>query len=406
MSAPYADWSVLAIFIFLYTLVSDRLERTWISEAIFFSLFGAIAGSSALGILSFNVTSEGLKTLVELTLALILFTDAATVDLGALKNSVRWPIRLLGLGLPLTILLGTAIAKVIFPEFSWVEAALLSTMLAPTDAALGEAVVTNPNVPDKIRADLNVESGLNDGICVPVLFCLLAIASPSNPDQSIGTLLFSLFSQQIGIGVLVGSSFAVIGSQLQKKMARGKWQTGAWQLVSVAALAIACFSTSQVLGGSGFIASFTGGLIFGNAANSVKDELLSSAEAAGDTLSLLTWVAFGSVGLGLITTDLTWQIVLYAALSLTIIRILPVVLCLFGTLLNLPSKLFMGWFGPRGLASIVFAVIVLDANLGASKPIVTTVIATIILSVIAHGLTANPLSKLYAKQQDNRSQDE
>ncbi len=398
MIHEYNDWAILAAFIFIYGIIAERLERTLISGAIIFIVFGLLFGPFGLGILDFNVTSENLRLIVELTLALILFTDAANADLAVLKNSIRLPCRLLLVGLPLTILLGFGVGRLLFPDLSLVEAAILATMLAPTDAALGKAVVTNPHVPAKIREDLNVESGLNDGICVPILFALLAIANNQNTEGSTTQLLFHLFAEEIGIGVLVGASFALIATQLGRFCLDRNWISPTWKQVAVVTLAIACFATAQSLGGSGFIASFVGGLVFGGTARSDKEDLLLASEATGDIMSLITWVVFGSAVVSLAIGQITWAILLYAILSLTVVRILPVLFSLSGVSLDLESKLFVGWFGPRGLASIVFAVIVLDANLPNSEMLAITVACTVILSVLAHGLTANPWAGRYGKR--------
>ncbi len=193
MINPYNDWAILAAFVFIYSIIAGRLERTLISDAIAFVAFGLLFGPYGLGILHLSVNSENLRMIAELTLALVLFTDAANANLGVLKSSVRLPCRLLLVGLPLTILIGFGIGRLLFKDFSLVEAAILATMLAPTDAALGKAVVSNPQVPAHIREDLNVESGLNDGICVPILFALLAIATNQNAESST-TVFSSLYS--------------------------------------------------------------------------------------------------------------------------------------------------------------------------------------------------------------------
>ena len=402
MIHEYNDWAMLAVFIFVYGIIAERLERTLISGAIVYIVFGLVFGPSGLGILNFNVTSENLKLIVELTLALILFTDAANANLAVLKNSIRLPCRLLLVGLPLTIILGFGVGRLLFPDLSLLEAAILATMLAPTDAALGKAVVTNPNVPAKIREDLNVESGLNDGICVPILFALLAIATNQNTEGSTTQLVLGLFAEEIGIGVLVGASFAFIAVQLGRFCLERNWISPTWKDVSVVTLAIACFATAQSLGGSGFIASFVGGLVFGGTTRTEKEELLQGSEATGDTVSLITWVVFGSAVVSLAIGQITWSILLYAILSLTVIRILPVLFSLTGVSLDLESKLFVGWFGPRGLASIVFAVIVLDANLPNGEMLAITASCTVVLSVLAHGLTANPWAGRYSqKKQQN-----
>lgn len=398
MFEPYTDWAIIAIFVVIYGLVAGRLGRTWISDAIVFLFTGLLLGPFALGILRFHVTSENLKTIVELTLALILFIDAANANLPVLKNSLRLPWRLLVIGLPLTIALGFGLSTLLFPEWSMVEAALLAVMLAPTDAALGKAVVTNPQVPDNVREDLNIESGLNDGICVPLLFALLAVTTGENTDSNTLTLLTTLFVEQIGIGVLVGASFSVISHQLRELCLQRNWVAKDWTPVLPIALAVGCFATAQHLGGSGFIACFIGGLIFGGIIKPQhKEELLMAAEATGDTLSLITWVAFGSSVVILAFRQPTWQALVYGILSLTVIRMFSVFLAVFGMKLDKWTTLFVGWFGPRGLASIVFAVIVLDANLPYSEDLAIVVATTITLSVLAHGLTANPLANRYGQ---------
>jgi NhaP-type Na+/H+ or K+/H+ antiporter len=395
MFQPYTDWAIIAVFIIIYVLIAGRLRTTWISDAMVFLFTGLLLGPFGLGILRFNVTSENLRTITEITLALILFTDAANANLRVLKNSLRLPWRLLALGLPLTILLGFGASILLFPRFSTVEAGLLAVTLAPTDAALGKGVVTNPQVPDNIREDLNMESGLNDGICVPLLFTLLAIATEQNADNSIITLLGTLFVKQIGIGLLVGATFSVVGTQLRKYCIQKGWIDREWQSILVIALAVGCFATAQHLGGSGFISCFIGGLVFGSIVKQEKEVLLIVAEGFGNALSLITWLAFGSAVVGLALSQLTWQAVFYAILSLTLIRMLPIFLAVLGIKLALWTKLFVGWFGPRGLASIVFAVFVLDEKLPHSQEIAIIVAVTILFSVLAHGLTANPLANRY-----------
>ena len=387
----YEDLSFLAAFVFLYSITCGGLERTPINGAIVFTAFGLAFGSLGLGFLTLDVGAEGLNTLAELTLALVLFTDAANANLSVLKKAFHIPQRLLLIGLPLTILLGFGVGVLLFGGLTLFEIAILATMLAPTDAALGKAVVTNESVPADIRESLNVESGLNDGICVPILFLFLALATDSTAEGSTLQLAMTLVAQQIGIGVAVGVGLTVLGRWLLKLAADRGWITESWRQLPVAALAVACFAVAQHLGGSGFIACFAGGLLFGGIAKSHKQALLLSAEGTGDTLALITWVVFGAAVVGQAIGHLSWEAVLYALLSLTVVRMLPVFLVLTGMNLRADEKLFMGWFGPRGLASIVFAVIVMDKHLPGGGTIAITVVCTIVLSIVAHGLSANPL---------------
>lgn len=387
----YGHLAILAAFVFLYSLVSGGLERTPINGAIVFAAFGLALGPIGLGILDLDVDTELLSTLAELTLALVLFTDAANANLLELEHSFRIPQRLLLIGLPLTILLGFVAGVLVFNGLTLLEVAIIATMLAPTDAALGKAVVTNEAVPSNIREGLNVESGLNDGICVPILFLFLALASSSGTEGGTSMLALKLVTQAIGIGVGVGVGLTILGAWMLKLFADRGWVTETWQQLPVPALAVTCFAVAQWLGGSGFIACFVGGMLFGWIAKQHKDKLLLAAEGTGDTMALLTWVVFGAAVVGQSIGSFSWQIMLYAVLSLTFVRMVPVFLVLSGMNLQTDEKLFMGWFGPRGLASIVFAVIVLNEHLPGAETISMTVVCTIALSVIAHGLSANPL---------------
>ncbi|VGO23434.1 cation:proton antiporter [Pontiella sulfatireligans] len=394
----YENLAILGAFVFLYSIVSGGLERTPINGAVVFAAFGLIMGPIWLDLLKVDVNAEEMRTLAELTLALVLFTDAANANLGILKRSSQIPVRLLLIGLPLTIVLGFGAGMLMFPELTWLEVAIIATMLAPTDAALGKAVVTNKSVPGNIREGLNVESGLNDGICVPILFIFLALIPPvtGTAEGNTEALALKLVGEQIGIGLAVGLGLTFLAGHIVKMAARHGWITESWRQLPVLALAFTCYAVTQLLGGSGFIACFTGGLLAGALAKRHKTEYLLAAEGTGDTLAIITWVCFGAVVIGKSIGLYSWSILLYSILSLTVIRMLPVFLVLTGLKLRIDQKLFMGWFGPRGLASIVFAVIVLNKHLPHAETITMTAVCTILLSVIGHGLSANPLVALLA----------
>ena len=399
----YSDLAILAAFALIYSVIASGLEKTPFNGALVFVIFGLACGPAGLDIVNLDIDAQALRMLAELTLALVLFTDAANANLGVLRRSFQIPGRLLLVGLPLTILLGFVLGVLLFDQLSLLEVALLATILAPTDAALGKAVVTNPVVPARTREGLNVESGLNDGICVPVLFVFLAFAVGQASETRTTSLILHEFAGEIGIGAGVGIVCTLVASFVIRASRRRGWLGDIWAQVPVPAAAVTCFAVAQTLGGSGFIASFVGGLIGGALMRNDKEELLQAAEGTGDMLSLLTWVAFGAVVASTIFRSFAWDAFVYAVLSLTVIRMLPVFLCLTGTGLKVSDKLFFGWFGPRGLASIVFIVIVLGEHLPGAETLQLTVGWTIVLSVLAHGLSANPLAAIYGggPQSDN-----
>ena len=390
----YGTLAILAGFAFVYSLVGSRLERTPVSGAVVFLAFGFLAGPDVLGLLHLSVRGEALQTAAELTLAMVLFTDSANADLGTLRHSFRIPQRLLLIGLPLTIAFGVGVGTLLFPDLPLLTVAILATMLAPTDAALGQAVVTNPAVPAPIREGLNVESGLNDGICVPILFTFLALAAGA--DGSTGGIALRLVAEEIGIGLVVGVGLAVVGRAGIRAAAERGWIAEPWTQLLIVTLALTIFGMAQAAGGSGFIACFSAGLTFGGLVKRHKEVLLQGAEGAGNLLSLLTWVMFGAAVVGRYLGELDWRIVSYSLLSLTIVRMLPASLSLLGLGIRSDAQLFLGWFGPRGLASIVFAVIVVGENVTGSDTLAATVVCTVTLSILAHGLTANPLAQVYS----------
>jgi NhaP-type Na+/H+ or K+/H+ antiporter len=390
----YQNAAILAAFALLYSAAAGRVERSWLSGPIVFTGVGLLLGPAVLDALRINITAEGLRILAELTLAMVLFTDAARCDFGVVSGALGLPERLLAIGLPLTIGFGFVAALAIFPGLGVLEAALLASLLAPTDAALGAPVIANPSVPAATREALNIESGLNDGICVPVVVILLQFAVGTEIEGSTLGHMAYVVIEEVAIGLLAGLGLTGIAAPLLWIAEKHRWTSEHWLDIPVVALAGLCFASAQALGGSGFIACFTGGLLFGLLRRDCGHHLLHGASSTGEALALVTWLLFGAVVLGRMLDRLTWPGLLYAVLSLTVIRMLPVFLSLTGVRMSTAEKLFIGWFGPRGLASIVFGIIIFDAKLPGNEIIVTTAVATVLLSVVAHGMSANPLVRV------------
>jgi sodium/hydrogen antiporter len=387
----YQNAAVLAAFLLIYSAIAGRVERSWISGPIVFTGIGLLLGPDGLGVLRLDIGGEGLRILAELTLAMVLFTDAANADFAVVRRNLGLPERLLLIGLPLTIVLGFLAAALMFPYLGVLEMALLATMLAPTDAALGKPVVTNPAVPVVMREGLNLESGLNDGICVPIVVLLLGLSVGTQIEGDKTVHAARVVIEEIGIGALLGLALTWCTVQMLHFAERRGWLSEHWVEIPIVALAAACFAAAQAAGGSGFIACFVGGLLLSGLRERHKKELLHGAESTGETLALITWVMFGGIVVARMLDRVGWPALVYAALSLTVIRMLPVFLCLIGTRTSTADRLFIGWFGPRGLATIVFAVLVLDEHLPGNDTIMLAAGWTVLLSVIAHGVSANPL---------------
>ncbi len=399
------ELAIIAATVLAVAAVSRRLTGTSVTPGMVFVVVGVLVGPLVIDEVTAAPTGEGVKTLAEATLAVVLFADASRIKPRVLRREYAVPLRLLGVGLPLTIALGAVLAAVILDQLNLTEAIVLAILLAPTDAALGEAVVTEPRLPSRIRQGLNVESGLNDGICVPLLLIALAAAEVEDKSAS-GHHAIRIVAEQIGYGTLGGvaaglAAAAVVAIGYRRDLVSGSWL----QVIPVAGAGLA-YGIAAALGGSGFIAAFVAGASFGALVSRESEQASRLNEELGGLLGGVTFLIFGAVLLGPALEHVSWQIALYAVLSLTLVRMLPVAVAMIGTGARLPTVGFLGWFGPRGLASIVFAVIVVEeAHLPGVPTILATTYATIGLSVIAHGITAAPLAARYARWYESHARD-
>lgn len=347
-----------------------------------------------------DVTKPPFSTIIfliaEIALVLVLFSDASRVGLKALSNNLST--RLLTIGLPVCIIFGVLLAIILFPGIPWWVGGLIGAALAPTDAALGQIVVQNLKVPERIRRTIEIESGLNDGGAVPFLLVFIAVGLAEEAFKPIGYLI-EIALQQIGFGVLVGLGVGIGGGWLVLKAREKEWITPNFQRIAFLALAILTFLFADEIGGSGFIAAFIGGLALGYVVKDAGKILIDFSETEGQLLNLTVFFLLGIVVLPLLLT-VNWQIILYSILSLTVIRMLPVFISLIGTKLDRNSKLFIGWFGPRGLASIVLALLALEELkvFPGDNTFIAVVLITVLISVFAHGFTAAPLSNLYSRK--------
>ena len=378
--------------------VSRRLTGTPITPAMVFTVvIGALVGPLLIDEVTADPASTTVRTVAEATLAVVLFADASRIKLRILRREYAVPVRLLGIGLPLTIAAGAVLALAIFNQLNATEAIVLAVLLAPTDAALGETVVTEPRLPSPIRQGLNVESGLNDGICVPLLLIALAAADVEDKAASSHHAI-TIVIDEIGYGILGGLAAGLAAAAVVTIAHRRNLITGPWlQVIPIAGAGLA-YGIAAALGGSGFIAAFLAGAVFGALFSQGSEEASRLSEELGGLLGGVTFLIFGAVLLGPALEHVSWQIALYAVLSLTVVRMLSVAIAMIGTGARRPTIGFLGWFGPRGLASIVFAVIVVQAaHLPGAETILLTTYLTIGLSVMAHGITAAPLASRYAQ---------
>lgn len=381
---------IVVAAVYGYAMFSEKSAMSPVTAPMVFTSIGILVGSESLGWFDLAIDGEAVSILVEATLVLVLFTDASRMNLRALRQSSALPVRLLAIGLPLTVIAGTLAAMVIFGQLSGIEAALVAAILAPTDAALGQSVVSDRRLPARIRQSLNVESGLNDGIMVPVVTVFLAL-SAAEADIAGASQWAKFIAAQLGFGLMAGLIAGAAGGWLLHRRASALRVDHVWRQLAIIAIAVAAYAGAEALGGNGFIAAFVAGLAFARVAAEECKDVQDFTESEGELLTAITFLIFGAVLAGPRLGNLNWDIALYAVLSLTLVRMVPVLISMIGSGTILETRFFFAWFGPRGLASILFALLVFDELGGPNGELIMDVAAwTVLLSIFAHGLTASP----------------
>lgn len=398
--------TIVAVVFILYSLVASRLDRVSVSAPLVFVAAGVLVGPAVSDALPSALGGESGRLLAELTLAILLFADASTVRLRDVRRDALLPARLLLFGLPLTMVLGALAAKLLFPTEGWAMAALIAAILAPTDAALGLAVVTNRAVPVRIRRALNVESGLNDGIATPfVTLFLLVVAA----EEAVGAGDWATEAlKELGLAMMVAIAVG-IGAGLVVAAARNRsWTSPLSEQLAILSLALLSYSASVTIGGNGFVAAFVAGILFGAATRGRLAEQTEFSENLALFASFLVWTLFGAFLVGpQIRDGIEGNAIVYALISLTIVRMIPVAVSLWGVRLRYETLGFAGWFGPRGLASVVFLLIAAEELHGqpSTATLTAAVTYTVLFSVVLHGLTAGPLASSYGRRIEAAGED-
>lgn len=396
MSVHYAIIYIGGVAV-VFALFSRWLAHSPITGPMYFTAAGFIG--AMLDVWEPALEATEVSIVLELTLALVLFTEAMKLRLRSWNEDFELATRLLGIGMPLTIILGALAAALLFPEGGILTGAIIATVLAPTDAALGLAVVENPRVPTRIREALSVESGLNDGIALPVLLFFIAIAEARE-----GASFWTLFLEGVGVAVLIGLAIAALAGWAMNTAFRRGWMQPRWQQLTVVIVALVIFAVSDQLGGSGFIAAFVGGLVFGRMIYVMDMHVAEVADDLGTAITMFSFMLFGGVILYGVDGLFSGPALVYAALSLTVIRMIPVGISMIGTGLDRVTVGFMGWFGPRGLASIIFAgVVVEEAAIIDAELVVAVMAVTVTASIFLHGASAFYGAEAYGRWRNERA---
>jgi sodium/hydrogen antiporter len=390
---------VLAGLIGLYALGAARLEYLMVTGPIVFVVLGFVFGPELGSVVDPAIGSEIVRVVTGVTLAMLLFSDASSVNLRALRRDASVLVLLLFVGLPLAVIIGAFSAWLLLPALGLATCALLASILAPTDLSLGLAMFRNPRVPDRVRRTINVESGLNDGVATPVVMLFIGLVIAESEHDS---LQFVVAIEELAIGVGIGVAIGLAAGLLMRFSISRKWSSVASRQFAALAFALLAYGGALALEGNGFIAAFVAGITFGAVNHEAATEAVEYVEKTGVLLTLAVWFIFGAAIAPVLLTDgLGWQPIVYALLSLTVVRMLAVALALLRKRLHWSTVLFVGWFGPRGLASVAFLILALQSLSEAG--IDTTLLAatagwTILLSVILHGISAGPVATWYGKK--------
>ncbi len=400
-----ATVAALGLLLFGWAVLSGALARHNVTGPLVFTAAGYLLGNTDWGVLTIDVDTSVIHGVAEATLALVLFSDAARVNGGELRRDLGPPVRLLAVGLPLTILAGTLLAGVVFGGLAGGVALLVGASLAPTDAALSAAVIEDGRIPLRLRRALNVESGLNDGIATPLVSVGLAAASAAlvGATRSEGAQVASAL-RELGLGAVIGLGVGVLGAFAINAAARRDWIAPGGRRLAAFGLAVAAFTLARAVEGNGFIAAFVAGLAYGATLDRSRTDLEQSAELpelGGELLGLVVWFLFGAALVPVAIASIDATVVLYALASLTVVRMVPVAVALVRSGLDRDSVVFLAWFGPRGLASVVFAVLALE-ELGEGSAVtdraIGAIVVTVLASVVLHGLTAGPGGRAYVRR--------
>lgn len=392
-----------ACIILMFGLFSKAAERTVITAPMVFVTIGLLLGPVGFSLLHVDIEAQGIQLLAELTLIIILFVDASFIQLKNIKSRLHGlPARLLLIGLPLTMVFGSVTAMLLFPQLNLWLLVVLALILSPTDAALGQAVVKSEKVPSNIRDSISAESGLNDGISLPPIFVCLAVIASGLGHISPEDHWFTFMTMQLTLGPIIGGAIGFIGGRLIEFSHQKNWTDSIFQRLMCLSIAILAYASAESLEGNGFIAAFCAGLFLGVKNVQVRERIQDFGETEGQMLTLFVFVILGLIIIPAFSPYWDFNALIYAILSLTIIRIVPVFICLLGSGLSNYSKLFIAWFGPRGIASILYLLIALE-KIGAAghEYVLSIIVLTVLLSIFAHGVTAVSMSNRFEKIRNN-----
>lgn len=379
---------VLTLLVLAYAVVSGLVVRWYVAPALIFIAAGLLLGPSGFGILEIAPDTDTFTIVAQLALTVILFNQAAELDLRTVLRRGHESFRLILIGIPLTIGLGTVTALLVLPVMPVWEAVCLAAIVAPLEVTLIEALLEDRRIPERVRHALAVESGCYDGFALAALFAALALASNRSEAAPSGWGWFLIRAEllSLGAGALVG----VIGGLLITRSFQRGWIGDTWAQLATVAVALLCFQVGEMFHGSGFVAAFAGGLASAVVAQRTGTHVPRQvSDAAGHLLELLVFAMFGAAAVVMGWRDADWRVVVFAVVAVFVVRVIAVWIALLRTDVPTRSRLFLGWFGPRGIGTLVLGLLVVKEGAIEQTDLITqTVVVSVTLSLVVHSLTA------------------
>jgi sodium/hydrogen antiporter len=357
-------------------------------------------GLAAADVVSVNARDAGLLEIVELALILTLFSDGMFVERELLARHWGPPARALAVAMPVTMGLLALGAYLVFPELSWAEAFLLAAILSPTDPVVTSTVVTAQRVPALIRHTLNLESGLNDGLALPfVLFFLVLATAGGDAGQEAVELL-----GEAAFGAAIGIALGVIGGRLHSRLPGGGI-TARYEGIYAVGFGLAAFGLADVTFGNGLIAAFVAGIVLAREEHEVPDSFVAFSDNVSSIFAVITFFLFGALIVATGYDGSIWALLAFIAVALLIARPVAVLAALVGTKLPRPQRLFIAWFGPKGVASMLFALFILDRSVAEGSLVFDVAAFVILSSILAHGLTDTVGARWIERRMEQRARE-
>jgi NhaP-type Na+/H+ or K+/H+ antiporter len=390
---------VLGVLLAVAAALSGVMRGTVLSTSVLAVALGI--GLAETGAVSVTARSPGIVDVVEIALILTLFSDGLFVERELLR--VHWgPVtRAIVLAMPITLGILALIGHSVFPGLSWAEAFLLAAVLTPTDPVVTSAVVTAQRVPALVRHTLNLESGLNDGLALPFVLFFLVLAQPGGDAGAEGLK----FLGEAAFGGVVGVAVGMLGGRLHHHLPGGGI-TRRYEGIYAVGFGLAAFGLADVTIGNGLIAAFVAGIAMGASEHEIPDSFVEFAENVSAISQVITFFIFGALIVATGYHSEIWRLAVFVILALIVARPVAILLSLIRSRLPWPQKAFIAWFGPKGVASMLFALFVLKSTVGEAELIFEIAAFTILCSIVAHGLTDTVGASWIQRQMRRRGEEE